>query len=291
MKHKYNSEHSIETSHGMLIWCESCGFWHMHPYLPVQQVTNLYADHYIDPLKKRGIQDKIQRISTYIKQTNHRGTVSLLDIGCGFGDLLLEAQTQGMHVQGVEPSKHMSQHVKKQGIPVLEAMYQDVDPRKVGRFDVVNLSYILEHVSDPYSFLERILTNQLNPGGLLIVEVPNDFSPFQEAAVASLNIPRWWIKLPDHQNYFSHETLPTMLRRLGMDIWHQTTGFPIDIFLLMGDDYISQPDQGKDCHAKRVAFEDALDQHGFTTLRRELYDRLAEVGVGREVICYAQKPT
>jgi len=66
--------------------------------------------------------------------------------------------------------------------------------------------------------------------------------------------------------------------------------FPIDMFLLMGDNYIGDDDLGRACHAKRKAFELNLARAGKSALKREIYKNLARLGVGRDVFVVARKP-
>jgi hypothetical protein len=67
------------------------------------------------------------------------------------------------------------------------------------------------------------------------------------------------------------------------------TSFPIDLFLLMGDNYIGDDERGRACHAKRKAFELALARAGKTALKQELYRSLAQLGIGRDVFVVARK--
>ena len=68
------------------------------------------------------------------------------------------------------------------------------------------------------------------------------------------------------------------------------TSFPIDLFLLMGDNYIGNDALGRACHAKRKTFELALARAGKSALKQEMYRRLAQLGIGRDVFVVARKP-
>jgi len=59
----------------------------------------------------------------------------------------------------------------------------------------------------------------------------------------------------------------------------------MELFLLMGDNYVDNPEVGKQCHQKRVNFELSIPKE----LRRNLYNKLAELGLGRDCIIYARK--
>ncbi len=68
------------------------------------------------------------------------------------------------------------------------------------------------------------------------------------------------------------------------------TSFPMEAFLLMGDNYVGDPALGRASHAKRKRFDLALEQAGFGEARRALYRALAEAGIGREAVVIAVKP-
>jgi hypothetical protein len=64
----------------------------------------------------------------------------------------------------------------------------------------------------------------------------------------------------------------------------------MELFLIMGENYIDDPALGRACHAKRKKFDQALDAAGLKTARRAFYKALAEAGMGREAMIIAQSP-
>ena len=150
-------------------------------------------------------------------------------------------------------------------------------------FDAINLSYVLEHSSNPKEVLE-ICRDLLKNNGVMRVAVPNDFNSLQLQANKLVSKPSWWIAIPDHINYFNFKTLERLLNNVGFEILLRTTSFPIELFLLMGDDYVENDEVGSMCHQKRMNFELALPKN----IRRKLYQKLASLGLGRECIFYAK---
>ncbi len=114
--------------------------------------------------------------------------------------------------------------------------------------------------------------------------VPNDYSPMQRAARAG-GLEPWWLAPPHHLNYFGFASLERLLARCGFAPVARRTSFPMEAFLLMGDDYVSQPPLGRALHAKRKAFDLALPQGD----RRAFYAALAAAGFGREATVVAVK--
>ena len=99
----------------------------------------------------------------------------------------------------------------------------------------------------------------------------------------------WWVAPLQHINYFNCQSLENLLKKIGFEPRYKTTSFPMELFLLMGDDYIDKAELGRKIHAKRKMFEINMDRSGNTALKRRLYDLLAGIGLGRQVTVMARK--
>lgn len=208
---------------------------------------------------------------------------TLLEVGCGTGDLLEYMSETGWQVLGLEVAPDATEVCRAKGLDVLQSSITDfVEGGTV--VDVVVMIHILEHVPDPVAFLSHA-RNCLPMGGHIVVEVPNDFNSLQHAAVQTLGLKPWWIVEPDHINYFDFESLTRLLQGVGFDPVWRASSFPMEQFLLMGDDYISDPSLGPVCHERRVAFEMALDP----ATRRRLASLWADAGLGRTCIFIGEK--
>jgi hypothetical protein len=149
------------------------------------------------------------------------------------------------------------------------------------------MNEVLEHVPDPRGVL-AVADAMLDSGGLVALMVPNDYSPFQAVLREACGFPPWWVAPPHHINYFDVESIRRLVAER-FDVLSAETSFPIDLFLLMGDNYVGDDALGRACHARRKRFELALARAGRTSLKQEMYRRLAELGVGRDVFVVAQK--
>jgi hypothetical protein len=99
----------------------------------------------------------------------------------------------------------------------------------------------------------------------------------------------WWLAPPHHLNYFDFDSLQGLLSRLGLDVLEAMTSFPMELFLLMGEDYVGNDELGRACHARRKKFDLSLESAGLGAVRRRLYGALAKAGLGREAIIVARK--
>jgi len=157
----------------------------------------------------------------------------------------------------------------------------------LGKFDVVNMGEVLEHLTDPADMLS-IVKGLIKPGGVLSLVVPNDFNPLQTVLRDHLGFKPWWVAPPHHLNYFSHDSLKRLVERSGFEVLRVESTFPIDIFLMMGQNYIGNDAMGRQIHSLRKAFDQNMLDAGAVDLRRRLYGMFAELGIGREIVLYAR---
>ena len=61
----------------------------------------------------------------------------------------------------------------------------------------------------------------------------------------------------------------------------------LDLFLLMGDNYVGDNDLGSQCHKKRVNFERLMREHGKQEKLNVFYEALAKINLGRTISIYA----
>ena len=212
---------------------------------------------------------------------------SLFDVGFGYGQLLLFFKAKGFKVSGLEPSPEGVEYVRKHNIEVYQAGIEELPSISSNRFDVVTIINVLEHLRNPAETLIQIRKNLLNTNGLLVVDVANEFNDFQTVANQEYHLNDWWVCQPNHINYFSVTSLKNLIKSCDYDIVDYQSSFPIEIFMLMGDVYVGNPDLGKQCHQRRVKFEYLMNKHGKGEKLQQLYKHLADVNLGRQVVIYA----
>lgn len=282
-----------------IIDCFACGFRHALPLPDAARLEQEYRQNYYADEKPNFIAHAGEDQDWFALAQNDRldvferrlvaGRRRLLDIGCGPGFFLKTAIARGWQAHGIEPSRQAAAHARTLGATVTEGFFNAESAPGLGRFDVVNLTNVLEHVPDPAEVLTRAI-GLLEPGGLLCVGVPNDFSPFQIAARSALGIGEWWVAPPHHLNYFDFDSLSALLERLGLTDQERTTSFPMEAFLMMGEDYTGDAVLGRACHNRRKRFDTALEAAGLKDVRRNFYRALAGQGIGREAVIIAAKP-
>lgn len=279
-----------------VIECEVCGFKHLDTIWQKEEIKEYYqSKYYQDKVPKlldtekeaREIQwaslsyrDRLVTLNQYIRDT----TKKLLDVGCGNGFFLSFMNQNGWETFGIEPSKKASEYARSLGLfNIFNTTLEEFTENKwYGYFDAINFKCILEHVPNPIEIL-KICRNLLKDSGIVCIEVPNDFNSLQLQIHKSGN-PQWWVQTPDHINYFDFDSLEKLLERLNFEIILRTTSFPMELFILMGDNYIENDEIGSNCHQKRLKFDLSITDER----RRNMYMSFARLGIGRSCIVYAR---
>ena len=225
-----------------IVQCQSCGYAHAMPLPDVESLIETYRhDYYVTDKPfylERYEQDRDWWLDVYSDRLAvaedemdlNPGTA--LDIGCGPGLFLDAAIARGWQASGVEPSRQAAAHACKSGHSVHDGFFGADLAATLEPVDFVHLALVLEHVPDPAEMLAAAKL-ALKPEGVICVVVPNDFNPLQQVA-ADRDGDAFWVAPPHHLNYFTFASLDRLLATCGLVVRHQTTTFPMELFLADG---------------------------------------------------------
>ena len=101
-----------------------------------------------------------------------RGTV--LDIGCGSGNMLKILGSIGWEVYGIEIDEKAAVAASKQGINVKKGTFELAKDFNQ-EFDCVVASHVIEHIYDPKYFIETLI-NSTKINGKIYISYPNPHS-------------------------------------------------------------------------------------------------------------------
>ena len=289
---------ALDAANGFtVVDCEACGFRHIVPVPTPAELEQVYGHDYYATEKplyiQRHVEDREWLDLVYAERYEAferllgPGRRRLLDVGSGPGFFLKHGVDRGWSARGIEPSSQAVAHSRGLGLDIVQGFLNGKTAPALGRYDVVHMNEVLEHVPDPRGLL-AIVDGLLEPAGLVALMVPNDYSPFQSALRDACGFPPWWVAPPHHVNYFDVDSIRRLLAER-FDVLSVEASFPIDLFLLMGDNYVGNDALGRACHARRKTFELALARAGKTALKQEMYRRLAELGIGRDLFVVARK--
>lgn len=289
-----------EAADYKVVDCAECGYIHIDPVPGPEELKEVYSEEYYTEEKPDYIERNREDLGWWEVVYNERLDVfeenlpperrRLLDIGTGPGHFLKRASERGWSCVGVEPSHQAARYAREDlGLDVREAFLDDDTVRELGGgFDAVHLSEVLEHLPDPAGTLDKA-RGLLSEGGMVCCVVPNDYSPVQKLLREKLDYQPYWLAPPHHINYFTFESLTSLMERCGFRVVEKTSMFPMDFFLLMGENYVGDDRVGRHCHAKRKRLEEMLSGPEMAEFKKDWYRLMARYGIGREMVAFGVK--
>jgi SAM-dependent methyltransferase len=278
-----------------VIACEPCGFSHITPLPSEEELTRLYESELYETERPNYFKDMEEDESWWMDTyRNHYALMAaqtsgrrLLEVGSGPGHFLKCGQELGWDVVGVEPSDAAHQYsTEVLKVPTIKGFFTAELLKEYEPFDAVYLNLVLEHIPNPQELLQEV-RSVLKDDGIVFILVPNDFNALQRSARLVLNLSEWWI-VPMHLNYFSFASLSGLLTSAQFTVTDTLATFPMEFFLLSGENYVGNSVLGRACHTRRKNFEQNLYKHDPETLNG-WYRSLACEGLGRECVVIAKK--
>jgi glycosyltransferase involved in cell wall biosynthesis/2-polyprenyl-3-methyl-5-hydroxy-6-metoxy-1,4-benzoquinol methylase len=202
-----------------VVRCVECGLLFLNPQPSDAELAAIYTatyflggdspEHHAQVAQMKGATavHYLREIGRY--RGGHGGR--LLEIGCGRGEFLAEAQRVGYEVTGVEISESSVEQARVLLGADATVFCGEVEtvPLNPGDFDVCVLADVIEHARDPLGFL-RTIHRLLKPDGVLFIATPS-----LDSWSARLMRQSWMEFKPEHLTYFDTRTIQTALYRTG----------------------------------------------------------------------------
>jgi 2-polyprenyl-3-methyl-5-hydroxy-6-metoxy-1,4-benzoquinol methylase len=104
--------------------------------------------------------------------------ISVLDIGCGNGNIAMALGAVGYNVKGIDIDKNSIELASnKNTLPNVKFEVYDANSFTINNsFDAIVCSEVLEHLDKPWELVASVF-NILKPGGVFVATVPNGFGP------------------------------------------------------------------------------------------------------------------
>ena len=272
-----------------IIDCVNCGFIHAIPFLNKKKIENYYQKKFFRLERKKNYflkqkkdlawweQVYEERINFFENRLKRKGTI--LDIGCGPGFFLNYAKRRKWKIIGIEPSTQAINYAKKNlGISLIKGDYKLM--RDIYDVDVIHTHGVLEHLEDPNNFLS-LAKKTLKKKGLIFTSVANDFNQLQSFALTQNKNP-WWLLPPEHYNYFNTSSIQRVMKKK-FKILKMNVSFPLEIFLLMNENYIKKKNLGIKIHKQRVSLEKNLNSESLRYFKENFYKSFLDLKIGRQI--------
>ena len=180
-----------------------------------KQETSYWGDEAIvnDPdgnvrnlLSKDEIDKRVQNYEYIIKFVRDLSPESVLDLGCGLGDMLLNLDGVKFRT-GVDSDVKLAQK-RSNKISWIESDVEFFE--NVSNYEVIICHHVIEHLNDPINFVKRIYL-AMKKNSVLIVGTPD----FDCGAARLFDKNFRMLDDPTHQSLFSLDSLTRLLRDTG----------------------------------------------------------------------------
>ncbi|MCX6290874.1 MAG: class I SAM-dependent methyltransferase [Bacteroidetes bacterium] len=214
------SDLSISKENFQIVKCSDCGLLFTNPRPSKKDISKYYDSiDYISHsntkigvfnriyhlIRKISIKNKIKLIAKY-----SNGDQTILDIGSGTGEFILECSKNGWNTKGVEPNETARNFsINSYRLNVFNESYlETISPNST---QIITMWHVLEHVHD---LKKRVfdIHRILKPGGTAIIAVPNPDSydaQYYQSFWAAYDLPR-------HLYHFTENTIKKLFDDQGL---------------------------------------------------------------------------
>ncbi len=210
--------------------CHNCGVEFMHPQPSDATLASIYSESYFlgsedERAGSRVAELKRATAALYVDAiVRHMKTVQprLLEIGCGSGDFLMEAQSRGFEVEGLEYSEHATEVANERlGRRAVRTGSLETARLPANTYNVVVAFDVIEHVRNPKHTLE-CMHSALDRGGVVAIVTPSLDSWSRRV------LGRYWMEYKtEHLVYFDRQSLRRLLEETGFTEIEFTSNYKI----------------------------------------------------------------
>jgi SAM-dependent methyltransferase len=275
-----------------LTTCSGCGVVFQPIAVDVETLSQWYdymgEEHKsISSLIERRLLRTLQSLQQY------HLTGRLLEVGCGSGFLVRAAIGKGWEVFGTEISPSCCSGLR----PVLNSrLFEGELPRSSfenNSFDVIVMMEVIEHLTDPLSYL-RTAFKLLRPGGCILLSTPN-----LRGASGRLLGYRWRVMGDEHLNYFDKRTISKLVRAAGFQsIVIRTTNLDVGVVKEYVRHFSASIAPTPNNESSAIGGSAAVDRSRLATITTRAIDLLMEstnlligaLSIGDTLKVWAKKP-
>jgi SAM-dependent methyltransferase len=169
--------------------CQQCGFQFFNPKLcgSAEFYEQFHGSGRYDPDRP-----EMERNVRFAVRRNYR---TILDVGCGSGIALDAAKRARLETFGLELNRAAAAAAAQKGHTIFPGLLGDLKPEWEGKFDLISLNQVLEHVPDPAGLVGECV-RFLSPQGAIAIAVPGAdgilrLTPWLESQWPPHHVTRW----------------------------------------------------------------------------------------------------
>lgn len=207
-----------------IYYCQSCSFVYVYPFLGEAFLKLIYQEFTENLFEKKSIiLNDASRSLRFIKRKGE-DKLKLLDIGCGNGIFLQEAEKYRWIPSGIDMSSKMVEYLKKHfTYPIFHGNI--LTTKLSNKYDLITLNQVVEHFSHPTQLIKKCY-NLLNKDGYIYIATPNIASNVAKIRKSEFD----YLIPPQHLSYFNKKTLDYILITSGFKvIKFHTWSYPVDL--------------------------------------------------------------
>lgn len=214
--------------------CTACGLRWLSPRPTEQGYEHVYAaENYFSGrnavesfddlarIRRPYFRHRVKRIEAL---SNSQSALRMLDIGAATGEFVYEARQRGHAAEGFEFSADARQQARdKYSLELHSGNIETLADNEP--YDVVHMNHVFEHVPDPRDTLS-VIQRLLKAGGLLVIEVPQQFDNDLDRLKRLLRLnrkPEFNAYSLHHTWFFTPTTLTQLLNSYGFSVLHAGT--------------------------------------------------------------------
>ncbi len=195
--------------------CVDCGFLYANTVATLQDYERYYAENNRysnipnqDTSTMKAYKKNFEIICKYVSKDDN-----ILDIGCGPGDMLKLMKKDGYkHLTGIDSAQASIDKLSESGIyGIRGTIYDEPIINARGRFDVIILSGVLEHLYDLKKAVKNV-RSYIKEAGKILCIVPNalEYGHYPSPLAHYINI--------EHINHFTPNSLMQLFAQNGFSL-------------------------------------------------------------------------
>ena len=172
-------------------------------------------------LKNQDVAREIRKGNNWLKEQHYLRRIKLIkeykrhgklfDLGVGWGHFLSSAVKAGYDGSGIEIGEELYKYAKDDlGLNVSNRNIFEIHPQR--EYEIITMWDVLEHIKDADIVIDKC-SKMLKDDGYIFIQVPQI-----DSLIAGIFKVKWHHITSSHVNYFSKNTIATLLNKYGIEV-------------------------------------------------------------------------